>query len=55
MSKRGLVSLAEAIIDRLESSDLDYALGGALALAYWAEPRATKDIDLTLYVSEDKL
>lgn len=55
MSERGLVALAEAIIERLEASGLDYALGGALALAYWAEPRATKDIDLTLYVSGNEL
>ena len=37
-----VVSLARA----LEESELPYAFGGALALAYYAEPRATVDIDV---------
>lgn len=31
-----------------------HAFGGALALAYWAEPRATVDIDLNVFVSTDE-
>lgn len=31
-------------------ADLPHAFGGALALAYYAEPRATIDIDLNLFV-----
>lgn len=31
-----------------------HAFGGALALAYYAEPRATQDIDLNVFVSVDE-
>lgn len=31
-----------------------HAFGGALALAYWAEPRATVDIDLNVFVAADQ-
>jgi hypothetical protein len=33
---------------------LPHAFGGALALAYYAEPRATIDIDLNVFVSADR-
>lgn len=39
----------------LEKAGLPYALGGALALGVWALPRATKDVDLNLFVSPDQL
>lgn len=35
-----------AVIDALEDAHIDYALCGALALAIYGAPRATKDIDL---------
>ncbi|MBN1421646.1 MAG: hypothetical protein JXP34_22930 [Planctomycetes bacterium] len=31
-----------------------YAFGGAIALGYWAEPRGTVDVDLTLFISPDE-
>jgi hypothetical protein len=31
----------------------DYALGGAIALGFWAEPRNTLDVDVTLYLPLD--
>jgi hypothetical protein len=31
-----------------------HAFGGALALAYWAEPRATIDIDVNLFVPTER-
>ncbi len=34
---------------------IPHAFGGALALAYHAEPRATRDIDLNLFVDVDQL
>lgn len=37
------------LVDR-SLSDLPHAFGGALALAYYAEPRATVDIDLNIFV-----
>jgi hypothetical protein len=33
---------------------IPHAFGGALALAYYAEPRATVDIDLNLFVTTDR-
>lgn len=47
-------SLPEKIValDRgLEKAKIAHAFGGALALAYYAEPRATDDIDLNLFIS----
>ncbi|HUH04530.1 MAG TPA: nucleotidyl transferase AbiEii/AbiGii toxin family protein, partial [Kofleriaceae bacterium] len=35
-----------AIIGALEDAEIEYALCGALALAVYGAPRATKDIDL---------
>ena len=47
-------SLPEKIlaIDRqLRAADIAHAFGGALALAYYAEPRATIDIDVNVFVA----
>ena len=39
------------LLDRaLETASIAHAFGGALALAYYAEPRATIDVDLNLFV-----
>ncbi|MFM7064421.1 MAG: hypothetical protein ACKO04_13150, partial [Actinomycetes bacterium] len=37
-----------------ELSDVPHAFGGALALAYYAEPRTTQDIDLNVFVPESQ-
>ena len=34
------------VLDALDEASVDYALVGALAVAVWGAPRATKDIDL---------
>jgi hypothetical protein len=47
-----LVGLVRRLVDALEASKIPYALGGAIALAAWSEPRATKDVDLTLFVED---
>jgi hypothetical protein len=47
-----LVDLVRALIDALEAAQVPYALGGAIALAAWSEPRATKDVDITLFVDD---
>lgn len=48
-------SLAEKVValDRALAR-VPHAFGGALALAYYAEPRATIDIDLNLFVGVDR-
>ena len=38
----------------LARSKVAHAFGGALALAYYAEPRATVDIDLNLFVGGER-
>lgn len=43
------------LIDRLEESPLDYALGGAIAYGAWAEPRATRDIVLNLWRNREQV
>ncbi len=39
---------------QLESAKVPHAIGGALALAYYAEPRATVDVDVNVFVSTDR-
>ena len=46
---------AARIIPELERRGVSCAVGGALCLAYWGVPRATKDLDLNLFVPEDAL
>lgn len=50
-----LLAIARELLDHLERDGLAYALGGALALGYWSDPRGTLDIDLTVFVSCDEL
>ena len=38
----------------LEAVNCEYALGGAIALGFWAEPRGTLDVDVTLYLPADR-
>jgi hypothetical protein len=46
--------VAAALGRALDERGQDYAFGGAVALAYWAEPRTTMDVDLTLFVPPDR-
>lgn len=43
-----------AIHEGLVAARIPHALGGALALAYYAEPRATIDIDLNVFVPSER-
>jgi nucleotidyltransferase AbiEii toxin of type IV toxin-antitoxin system len=50
------LTLAEKIsaLERvLGASEVPFAFGGALALAYYAEPRATVDIDVNIFAPPD--
>jgi hypothetical protein len=42
--------VAEQLAKKLNDRGCEYALGGAIALGYWAEPRGTMDVDLTLFL-----
>jgi hypothetical protein len=43
-----------AIHRALEEAKVPHAIGGALALAYYAEPRATIDVDINVFVHTDR-
>lgn len=45
--------VAEEVAARLEAAGCEYALGGAIALGFWAEARGTLDVDVTLYLPLD--
>jgi hypothetical protein len=47
--------VARRIADRLDEDRIAYGVGGALALGAWGAPRSTKDVDITVFVSEDEL
>jgi hypothetical protein len=51
-------SLSEKITELARvfgASDVPFAFGGALALAYYAEPRATVDVDINVFVAPDSV
>jgi hypothetical protein len=50
MSEPSLPEKIVAIHARLNRAGIAHAFGGALALAYYAEPRATDDIDLNVFI-----
>ncbi|MFN0095775.1 MAG: nucleotidyltransferase family protein [Dehalococcoidia bacterium] len=52
MKPPSLVDRLLAVCNVLERAGIPYAVGGALALAYYAEPRATQDIDLNIFLPE---
>ena len=54
MSAPSLPGKVVAIDRALESARIPHAFGGALALAYYAEPRATIDIDVNVFVTPDR-
>jgi len=43
-----------AIHSRFEQDGIPHAFGGAIALAYWSVPRATVDIDINVFLSQDQ-
>jgi hypothetical protein len=51
------ISLAEKVVAihaSLAAAKIPHAIGGALALAYYAEPRATIDVDVNVFVPTDR-
>jgi len=54
MTEPSLPDKVVAIHERLRAARIGHAFGGALALAYYAEPRATIDIDLNVFVAPDR-
>lgn len=54
MTELSLPEKVEAIHDRLEAAKIPHAFGGALALASYATPRVTIDIDVNVFVEIDR-
>jgi hypothetical protein len=54
MAEMSLVDKVVGLSQVLESADISHAFGGALAFAYYGEPRATVDIDLHLFVGPER-
>jgi hypothetical protein len=53
----GAPSLPEKVVAihrALAAAKIPHAIGGALALAYYAEPRATVDVDVNVFVLTDR-
>jgi hypothetical protein len=51
-----MTSLPEKVVaihQQLDAAKVPHAIGGALALAYYAEPRATADVDVNVFVPTD--
>ena len=42
------VEFVQIVIDALDAADVDYLIGGAVALAIWGDPRMTRDLDLVV-------
>lgn len=54
MSEPSLPDKVLAVDDALAQAGIGHAFGGAMALAYYAEPRATIDIDVNVFVAPDE-
>ena len=52
---RAAPELARLLADQLERAGIPHAIEGALALAVWGFPRATSDVDLDVFVTEENL
>lgn len=51
---RDPIDVAKSLAASLDEQGREYALGGALALGYWATPRATLDVDITLFLDPEQ-
>lgn len=49
------LAAALAFAAALEARGVDYAIGGALALSMWSEPRMTSDVDVNVFVEPEGL
>jgi hypothetical protein len=53
---RGGISLPDKVIAihrALAAAKISHAIGGAIALAYYAEPRATVDVDVNVFITTE--
>lgn len=50
-----VIDVGLALAGAFEASGISYPLGGALAYGLWGVPRATKDVDINVFVQSDEL
>lgn len=55
IAERSAAENAQRIADALEAAGLPYAIGGALALAIAGVPRGTADVDVNVFVGEERV
>jgi hypothetical protein len=48
------IVVARQLAAKLDDRQVEYAFGGAIALAFWGEPRMTDDVDLILFLPPEK-
>ncbi len=46
--------VAKQLAAKFSADGCEYAIGGAIALGFWAEPRGTIDVDFTLFIAPEK-
>lgn len=49
------LDMALPLAAELERRGIEYAIGGALALGIWSDPRGTRDVDINVFVSPERL
>lgn len=47
--------VAALLARALDEAGVPYAIGGAIALGAWSDPRGTLDVDINLFVTHDEL
>lgn len=51
----GFLEFARTVLDALESAQITYLIGGAVALWAWGEPRTTQDFDLVIHLTPERV
>ena len=54
MNPANPAELAQQLGALLRERGIEYAIGGALALGFWGEPRGTLNVDVTLFLPPEK-
>lgn len=49
------LAFARLVLDAIETTQLDYCIGGAMALWAWGEPRTTQDFDLVVHLPGNRI
>jgi hypothetical protein len=54
-SSLAFVDFARLVLDAIEAPELEYLIGGAVAVWAWGEVRSTQDFDLVVHVPGPKI